>query len=66
MKNNTLVRIPKVMEKTGVARSTIWLWVKEKKFPSPIKLSERVTVWKLSDIEDWIEAKQQDNQLQGV
>ena len=49
------IRIKEVMEKTGVARSTIWLWVKEEKFPKPIKISPRVTVWKSSDIQQWQE-----------
>lgn len=42
------------MEKTGLARSTIWLFVKNGKLPKPIKLSERVTVWKESEIIDYI------------
>jgi len=51
------IRIKDVMKKTGLARSTIWLWVKEEKIPKPIKLSERVTVWKESDIDEWMESK---------
>ena len=51
------IRIKDVMKKTGLARSTIWLWVKEGKLPKPIKLSERVTVWKESDIDEWMESK---------
>lgn len=51
------LRIKDVMKKTGLAKSTIWLWIKEGKIPKPIKLSERVTVWKESDIDDWIESK---------
>jgi len=54
MKEERLIRIPKVMEKTGLARSTIWLFVKNGKLPKPIKLSERVTVWKESEIIDYI------------
>jgi len=48
------IRIPEVMKKTGLAKSTIWLWVKEKKLPQPKKLSERVTVWLESEIDEWI------------
>lgn len=57
MKKEKLIRIEQVMELTGLAKSTVWLWVKDKKLPKPIKLSPRVTVWKLSDIEQWIEKK---------
>ncbi|WP_121628901.1 helix-turn-helix transcriptional regulator [Poseidonibacter antarcticus] len=32
------------MKKTGIVRSTIWLWVSDEKFPKHIKLSPRITV----------------------
>ena len=41
----------------GVSDKTIWQWVREGKFPSPIKLSECVTVWRMSDIQAWMESK---------
>lgn len=52
-----LLRLPQVMEMTGLARSTVWLWVKKNKLPQPIKLSERVTVWKESTLVEWINGK---------
>ncbi len=33
-----------------VSRSTWWLGVKEGKFPKPIKLGERTTVWREEDV----------------
>lgn len=50
---SNFLRIKDVMKKTGIARSTIWLWVKEDKFPKPIKLSPRITVWSEEEIENW-------------
>ena len=47
------IRINDVMNKTGLAKSTIWLWVKEEKFPKPIKLSPRVTVWDEAELNEW-------------
>ena len=41
-----------------ISRATVWRWVKENKFPKPIKLSAGSTRWKLSDIEAW-EAKRE-------
>ena len=49
----TYLRVKDVSLKIGIAKSTIWLWVKCNKFPSPIKLSPRVTVWEESKIEEW-------------
>lgn len=51
------LRITEVSQKTGIAKSTIWLWVKENKFPKPIKLSPRITVWDESEVDEWIELK---------
>ena len=48
------LRIKDVMKKTGIAKSTIWLWVSEGKFPKPIKLSPRITVWESNKINEWM------------
>lgn len=33
---------------------TLWRKVKKGSFPKPIKLSERVTAWKVGDVRAWI------------
>lgn len=38
--------------------ATLWRKVKSGAFPAPIKLSERITAWKVEDIRDWM-AKQE-------
>ena len=55
------LRINEVVEMLSVGKSTVWAWVKESKFTKPIKLSEYVTVWKLSDIEEWVQKKEINN-----
>lgn len=42
-----------------IAVSTVWLWIQTKNFPKPYKLAGRVTVWKRSEVLDWI-----DNQME--
>lgn len=37
-----------------VAKSTWWQGIKSGRFPQPIKLSPRVTVWKVEDIRELI------------
>lgn len=54
---NNFLRIKEVMKKTGIAKSTIWLWVSENKFPKPIKLSPRITVWEEARIDYWMKEK---------
>ena len=40
---------------------TIWAMVKRGKFPEPVKFSDRVTAWRMSDVNAYIEkmSKQQ-------
>ena len=42
---------------TGIARSTIWLWVGEGKFPKPIKLSPRITICEEEKVDNWMKEK---------
>lgn len=48
-----------------VAHSTLWLMVKEGRFPAPIKLSPRVTAWRAEDVAAWI-ASQGGNEARGA
>jgi prophage regulatory protein len=52
------LRLRDVTKRIPVSKSTIWLWVQGGKFPRPIKLSERVTAWPVSEIEKWEAEKQ--------
>ncbi len=52
-----LYRIRKLTEKLDTSKATIWSWVKQNKFPSPIKLGKGVTVWRKSDIDAWLKTK---------
>ena len=35
-------------------KSTLWRRIQARTFPEPVKLSERVTVWRAEDIRRWI------------
>jgi prophage regulatory protein len=52
------VRLTSILAPTGpipVGRSTWWAGVKSGRFPKPVKLGQRTTVWKVDDIRDLIE-----------
>jgi predicted DNA-binding transcriptional regulator AlpA len=40
-----------------VSPATLWRWVRLKRFPAPIKLSERVTAWRVEDVRVWMESR---------
>ena len=54
---HSILRIKKVIEKTGLAKSTIYKKIAEKEFPKPISLSVKAVGWLESDIQKWIEEK---------
>lgn len=37
--------------------ATIWRKVKAGTFPKPVKLGERITAWRMDDIEAWLAAR---------
>lgn len=49
-----LLRLKTVMENTGLARSTIYKYMKQGNFPAPVPLGGRAVAWLDSEIEGWI------------
>ncbi|WP_108445454.1 helix-turn-helix transcriptional regulator [Halomonas denitrificans] len=43
----------------GVHDATIWRWVREGRFPQPVKLGGNLTRWSLSDVESWEQAQRE-------
>ena len=50
-KSNRLLRVKEVLQIIPISRASWWRGVRDGRYPKPFKLSPRVTVWKLSDIE---------------
>lgn len=50
-----LLRLPEVLRLIPVSRSTWWAGVKSGRFPGKIKLGDRVTVWRATDIQKFID-----------
>lgn len=49
-----IIRLPDVKRKTGLSRSSIYLFIQNGRFPKPISLGERAVGWLESDISGWI------------
>jgi prophage regulatory protein len=54
-----LLKRQEVEAMTGLARSTIYAWMAEGRFPKPVKISTRMCRWRSEDIEGWIAAVSQ-------
>lgn len=48
------VRLPVASAVCGVAKSTIWAWTAQGRFPKPVKLSPRVSTWPVADVRAWL------------
>ena len=49
-----LLRLPQVLNLVPIGRSTLWAYVAKGKFPQPVKISERCTAWRESDVHAWL------------
>lgn len=57
IRESQLVRSPKRPDTPAplpFSAPTLWRKVKAGTFPKPVKLSERVTAWKVGDVRTWI------------
>jgi prophage regulatory protein len=51
---NLILRLPLVKNKTGLSRSTIYLYIQEGTFPKPINLGPRSVGWLESEVDEWV------------
>lgn len=50
----TLLRRPDVMRMTGLCRSALYDLISKKRFPLPVRLTERAVAWRASEVQAWI------------
>lgn len=51
----TILRLPAVKARTGLARSTIYLRVAQGTFPKPVSLGMRAVGWVEAEIQEWLQ-----------
>ena len=50
-----ILRLPKVKDRTGISRSSIYARIAEGTFPAPVKLGgQRAVGWLENEIEEWL------------
>ena len=52
-----LITINDVAERVGVSKRTVYRWINEGNFPTPMELSARIRKWTEQEVEDWIKKK---------
>ena len=51
------LRLPQVIQRTGISRSAIYKMVADGAFPVPVRIGARTVAWVESDIESWSESR---------
>lgn len=51
------MRQPQVLEIVPFSSATLWRMVAKSTFPKPVKLSERVTAWRVGDVRQFLETQ---------
>lgn len=52
-----MLRLPTVIELTGLSRSSIYLRMSKDEFPQSVSLGGRAIAWLEEDINQWLELK---------
>ncbi len=53
----TILRLPTILKRTGLSRSSIYLRISKGEFPRSISLGGRSVGWLEDDVESWLEEK---------
>ncbi len=52
-----ILRLPTVIERTGLSRSTLYLLISRTEFPSQVQLGTRSVGWVESEVQAWLEGR---------
>ena len=62
MQLNALLRLPDVVNRTGLSKRSIYRWISNGKFPPHIRLgNSRIVAWSEKDIASWVNQQIQSN-----
>jgi prophage regulatory protein len=57
MKTCRLLRLPEVMEITGLRRDTIYRHIREGRFPRQRRISQRASGWREDEVRAWVDSR---------
>jgi len=58
LKAGNNLRVSTLAPRLGISKNTIWRLVREGRFPKPIKITEKISVWKADDVLAWLASKE--------
>ncbi len=60
------LRLPEVMARTGLSRSTIYVRLAEGRFPRPVALGGRAVGWIEAEVDEWVRERIAESRFDGV
>jgi prophage regulatory protein len=57
MTSTKLIRLPELLRRVPLSRSTIYLMASKGEFPAPVKIGPRAVAWSEALVDAWAEAK---------
>ncbi len=63
MANNSFSRLPVVMGRTGLGRSTVYKKIADGEFPKQVRLGPRAVGWLDEEVDAWIQARVDDSRF---
>lgn len=63
MEETKLIRFAQLKEYVPRGRTTIWSWVKQGYFPSPVRIGKNGIAWRLEEVQAWIKSREKTQQV---
>lgn len=54
--NQSLIRLPEVLKRTGFGKAWIYRLISEGRFPAPVKIGVRAVAFIESEVDEWIQS----------
>jgi len=54
--NQSLIRLPEVLKRTGFSKAWIYRLISEGRFPAPVKIGVRAVAFVESEVDEWIQS----------
>jgi prophage regulatory protein len=53
------IRMPELLANyVPVTRSTLYLWISQKRFPAPYSLGANSVAWRESEVQEWMDSRE--------
>ena len=52
-----LIRLPEVLSRVGVGKTTLYRLVEQGEFPAPRKLGPQIAVWSDHEVSEWVASR---------